>query len=260
MLSERATAAYEGAREKVRAFINAASVREIVFTRNATESINLVARAWGDANVGRRRRGAHHRDGAPLEHRAVAAAVRAHGRDAARSRRSTIAASCSMDEFERLITPRTKMVAVVHLSNALGTVNPVADDRRAGAACGRGGADRRIAGGVPHADRRPARSAPTSTSSPATSSTGPTGIGVLHGREAVLDAMPPFLGGGDMIRTVTFEGSTWNDLPYKFEAGTPNIAGAVGLGAAIDYVTRRRLRRASTAHEAALRRRTPPTR
>ena len=128
------------------------------------------------------------------------------------------------------------MVAVVHLSNALGTVNPVADlvalARRAGAAVLIDGSQ----AAYHMRDRRRRRSAPTSTSSPATSSTGPTGIGVLHGREAVLDAMPPFLGGGDMIRTVTFEGSTWNDLPYKFEAGTPNIAGAVGLGAAIDFV------------------------
>jgi len=140
-----------------------------------------------------------------------------------------------MDEFERLLTPKTKMVAVVHLSNALGTVNPVADIvARAKAS----GATVLIDGSQAAYHMAVDVRALGADFYAFTGHKvyGPTGIGILWGREAVLDAMPPFLGGGDMIRTVTFEGSTWNDLPYKFEAGTPNIAGAVGLGAAIDYI------------------------
>ena len=140
-----------------------------------------------------------------------------------------------MDALERLITPRTRMVAVTHLSNALGTINPVAEiiaiAHNAGAAV--------LIDGSQAAYHMPIDVRALGADFYAFTGHklyGPTGIGVLHGREAVLDATPPFLGGGDMIRTVTFEGSTWNDLPYKFEAGTPNIAGAIGLGAAIDYV------------------------
>jgi len=140
-----------------------------------------------------------------------------------------------MEEFDRLLTDRTRMVAVVHLSNALGTVNPVAEiaakARAAGAAV--------LIDGSQAAYHMTVDVAALDVDFYVCTGHklyGPTGIGVLWGREAVLDAMPPFLGGGDMIRTVTFEGSTWNDLPYKFEAGTPHIAGAVGLGAAIDYL------------------------
>jgi cysteine desulfurase/selenocysteine lyase len=233
-LSERATEAYEGAREKVRAFLNARSVREIVFTRNATESVNLVARAWGDANV---RPGdevlitvmEHHSNIVPWQQLcqragAVLKAVPIDDRG-----------QLVMEEFERLLSPRTKMLAVVHLSNALGTINPVAEMTARAKSLGATvlidgsqaahhlavdvqaiGADFYVLTGH--------------------KMYGPTGIGVLYGRESVLDAMPPFLGGGDMIRTVTIAGSTWNDLPYKFEAGTPHIAGAVGLGAAVDYL------------------------
>jgi cysteine desulfurase/selenocysteine lyase len=140
-----------------------------------------------------------------------------------------------MDQLARLITPKTRMVAAVHLSNALGTVNPVAEivalARRAGAAVLIDGSQAAY-----HMATDVAALGADFYVFTGHKLYGPTGIGVLHGREAVLDAMPPFLGGGDMIRTVTFQGSTWNDLPYKFEAGTPNIAGAVGLGAAIDYV------------------------
>ncbi|HYN10132.1 MAG TPA: cysteine desulfurase [Vicinamibacterales bacterium] len=234
MMSERATEAYEGARENVRAFINAASVREIVFTRNATESINLVARAWGDANV---RAGdevlitamEHHSNIVPWQ--LLCARTGATLKVAPIDDRGDL----EMDDLARLITPRTKMVAAVHLSNALGTVNPVADivalARRAGAAVLIDGSQAAY-----HMATDVAALGADFYVFTGHKLYGPTGIGVLHGREAVLDAMPPFLGGGDMIRTVTFQGSTWNDLPYKFEAGTPNIAGAVGLGAAIDYV------------------------
>ncbi len=233
-LSERATAAYEGARETVRAFVNAKAVSEIIFTRNATESINLVARAWGDANV---RAGdevlitgmEHHSNIVPwqLLCERVGATLKVVPID---DRGDLV-----MEEFERLLTPKTKMVAVVHLSNALGTVNPVADIvARAKAA----GATVLIDGSQAAYHMAVDVRALGADFYAFTGHKvyGPTGIGILWGREAVLDAMPPFLGGGDMIRTVTFAGSTWNDLPYKFEAGTPNIAGAVGLGAAIKYI------------------------
>lgn len=234
-LSERATAAYEGAREKVRAFVNAASVREILFTRNATESINLVARAWGDANV---KSGdevlitgmEHHSNIVPwqLLCERTGATLKVIPIDDR--------GDLDLDAFDTLLSSRTKMLAVVHLSNALGTVNPVAEmtarAKAAGAAVLIDGSqaayhmavDVRALGADFYAFT-------------GHKVYGPTGIGVLWGREQILDAMPPFLGGGDMIRTVTFEGSTWNDLPYKFEAGTPNIAGAIGLGSAVDFVT-----------------------
>ena len=248
-LSERATAAYEGAREITRAFLNAASPHEIVFTRNATEGINLVARAWGDANVQAGDRVLvtlmeHHsnfvpwqmlceRKGATLD----VAPIDDRG-------------ELMLPELERLITPRTKMVAVTHQSNALGTVNPVADivalAHRAGAAVLVDGSQ-----AVVHAPVDVQAIGADFYVFTGHKLYGPTGIGVLHGREAVLDAMPPFLGGGDMIRTVSVEKSTWNDLPYKFEAGTPNIADAIGLGAAIEYVTAIGLEPIAT-HESAL--------
>ena len=233
-LSERATAAYEGARETVRAFINAQSVHEIVFTRNATESINLVARAWGDANV---RQGddvlisamEHHSNIVPWQ--LLCERVGATLRVAPIDDRGDI----ELDAFDRLLTPKTRIVAVAHLSNALGTINPVADIiRRAKAAGAAVLIDGSQAAYHMSVDVR-ALGADFYVFT-GHKVYGPTGIGVLYGREAVLEAMPPFLGGGDMIRSVTFEKSTWNDLPYKFEAGTPNIAGAIGLGAAVDYV------------------------
>ena len=249
MLSERATAAYEAARETTRAFLNAASVGEIVFTRNATEAINLVARAWGDANV---RAGdrvlitamEHHsnivpwqllceRTGATLD------AVPIDDRG-----------DLVMDELERRLALRPKIVAVAHQSNALGTVNPVAEivqlARRAGAAVLIDGSQ-----AVCHMPVDVRAIGADFYVFTAHKLYGPTGMGVLYGREAVLDAMPPFLGGGDMIRTVTLEKSTWNDLPYKFEAGTPHIAGAVALDAAIKYVLGVGYD-AIAAHEAAL--------
>ncbi len=233
-LSERATEAFEGAREKVRALLNAKSVAEIVFTRNATESINLVARAWGDANV---RQGdevlitvmEHHSNIVPWQQ--LCARTGASLKAVPIDDRGQLV----MDEFERMLSPRTKMVAVTHLSNALGTINPVAEmTARAKAA----GAAVLIDGSqaVHHMAVDVQALGADFYVITGHKMYGPTGIGVLHGREAVLDAMPPFLGGGDMIRTVAIEGSTWNDLPYKFEAGTPDIAGAIGLGAAVDYL------------------------
>jgi cysteine desulfurase/selenocysteine lyase len=233
-LSERATAAYEGAREKVRAFVNAASVREIIFTRNATESINVVARAWGDVNV---RQGDEILISAMEHHSNIVPWQLLCERTGATLKVIPIddRGDLVMDEFERLLTPRTRMLAIVQLSNALGTLNPVAEmAARAKAA----GAMVLIDGSQAayHLAVDVAALGADFYAFTGHKVYGPTGIGVLWGREAVLDAMPPFLGGGDMIRTVTFHGSTWNDLPYKFEAGTPNIAGAIGLGAAIDFV------------------------
>jgi cysteine desulfurase/selenocysteine lyase len=233
-LSERATAAYEGAREKVRAFVNAASVREIIFTRNATESINVVARAWGDVNV---RQGDEILISAMEHHSNIVPWQLLCERTGATLKVIPIddRGDLVMDEFERLLTPRTRMLAIVQLSNALGTLNPVAEmAARAKAA----GAMVLIDGSQAayHLAVDVAALGADFYAFTGHKVYGPTGIGVLWGREAVLDAMPPFLGGGDMIRTVTFDGSTWNDLPYKFEAGTPNIAGAIGLGAAIDFV------------------------
>jgi cysteine desulfurase/selenocysteine lyase len=248
-LSERATEAYEGAREKVRAFVNAASVREVVFTRNATESINLVARAWGDANVGP---GDEVLITAMEHHSNIVPWQLLVERRGARLRVAPIddRGDVLLEEFARLLTPRTKIAAFVHVSNALGTINPVVEMTRlakqAGAAV--------LVDGSQAAYHMPVDVQAIGADFYAFTGHklyGPTGIGVLYGREAVLDAMPPFLGGGDMIRTVTFEGSTWNDLPYKFEAGTPYMAGAIGLGAATDYVSRIGFD-AIGAHEAAL--------
>jgi cysteine desulfurase/selenocysteine lyase len=234
VLSERATAAYEGARETVRAFVNARSVSEIVFTRNATEAINLVARAWGDAIV---HRGDEVLISAMEHHSNIVPWQQLCERAGAVLRVAPIddAGDLVMEEFDRLLTDRTKMVAIVHLSNALGTINPVAEIvRRAKAA----GATVLIDGSQAAYHMTVDVQALGADFYAFTGHKvyGPTGIGVLYGRERVLDAMPPFLGGGDMIRTVTLQRSTWNDLPYKFEAGTPDIAGAIGLGAAIDYV------------------------
>jgi cysteine desulfurase/selenocysteine lyase len=249
VLSERATAAYDAAREAVRRFLNAESSREIVFTRNATESINLVARAWGDASVGSGDEVLvttmeHHSNIVPWQQLCA--------RTGARLRAAPIddRGALDLEAFARLVTSRTKLVAVVHQSNALGTVNPVAAlaglAHEAGALVLVDGAQ-----AVCHQAVDVQAIGADFYAFTGHKLYGPTGIGVLYGREALLDLMPPFLGGGDMIRTVTFEGSTWNDLPAKFEAGTPHIAGAVGLHAAIDYVERIGLD-AIGRHEAAL--------
>jgi cysteine desulfurase/selenocysteine lyase len=252
-LSGRATDAYEGARETVRAFLNAASVREIVFTRNATEAINLVARSWGDENL---RAGdevlitamEHHSNIVPWQQ--ACARTGAVLRVAPMNDRGELIVGTSGEEFEPLLTPRTKMVAVVHASNALGTVNPVDRIVRMAHAVGA----KVLIDGSQAVHHLPVDVRTLDADFYAFTGHkiyGPTGIGILYGKEALLDGMPPFLGGGDMIRTVTFEGSTWNDLPYKFEAGTPHIAGAIGLGRAIEYLQNVGFE-AVQAHEAAL--------
>ena len=233
-LSQAATQAFEGARERVRRFINARSMREIIFVRGTTEGINLVAQAYARPRFG---------PGdeiliSALEHHAnivpwqmVCEAVGCTLKVAPINRRGEL----EVDEFMRLLGPRTRLVALAHVSNALGTVLPV--KRLIDAAHGSGavvlldGAQ-----AVPHSsvDVR-ALGADFYTFS-GHKLYGPTGIGVLYGREELLAAMPPWQGGGDMILTVSFEKSTYNELPWKFEAGTPNIAGAVGLAAAMDYI------------------------
>ena len=252
-LSGRATDAYEGARESVRAFLGAGSVREIVFTRNATEAINLVARSWGDEYL---RPGdevlitamEHHSNIVPWQQ--ACARTGAILRVAPMDDRGELVFGPSGEEFERLLTPRTKMVAIVHASNALGTVNPVERIVRMAHAVGA----RVLIDGSQAVHHLPVDVRALDADFYAFTGHkiyGPTGIGILYGKEALLDGMPPFLGGGDMIRTVTFDGSTWNDLPYKFEAGTPHIAGAIGLGRAIEYLQNAGFE-AVQAHEAAL--------
>ena len=249
LLSERATAAFESAREDVAAFFNAAHAHEIVFTRNATESINLVAQSWGGANL---TAGDEVLISAMEHHSNIVPWQMACARTGALLKVVPIddAGTLDVEAFRRLLGPRTKIVAMSHLSNALGTVNPITEIVTAAHA----------AGAVVLVDGAQASyhmaidvRALDVDFYVATGHKlyGPTGIGVLYGKTALLEAMPPVMGGGDMIASVTFEHSTWNVLPYKFEAGTPHIEGAVGLAAALRF-----LRRVGfdwiTAHESAL--------
>jgi cysteine desulfurase / selenocysteine lyase len=233
-LSQRATDAFEGARERVRRFLNARSTKEIVFTRGTTESINLVAQSWGGANL-------HAGDEVViswLEHHAnIVPWQMACARAGARLRVVPIdrRGELDLDAYRGMLTERTKLVAMSHVSNALGTVMPVreivAEARRRGIPVLLDGAQ-----AVPHLTVDVQALDCDFYAFSGHKLYGPTGIGVLYAREQLLEAMPPWQGGGDMIRTVSFEGSTWNDLPYRFEAGTPNMTGAVGLAAAMDYV------------------------
>ncbi|HWR50704.1 MAG TPA: cysteine desulfurase [Bryobacteraceae bacterium] len=234
LLSERATRCYEEARIKIARHLNAADSREIVFTRGTTESINLVAQSWGRANL---RAGdeilitglEHHSNIVPWQ---LIAAEKG-----ARLRVAPIddSGEVQLDEFERLLNERTRIAAISHVSNALGTVNPVGEMI---AMAHRRGTPVLVDGAqaAPHMAIDVQSLDCDFYALSGHKLFGPTGIGVLYGKTSLLDAMPPWQGGGDMIRTVTFEGSTWNELPYKFEAGTPHIAGATGLGAAVDYV------------------------
>jgi cysteine desulfurase/selenocysteine lyase len=232
-LSERSTAAFEGARRKVQRYFNAASSDEIVFTRGTTESINLVAASFGQ----RLSAGdevlitwlEHHSNIVPWQllcertgARLVVAPIHDDG-------------ALDVAAFDRLLGPRTKIVAVAHVSNALGTINPVeeivAKAHAHGAVVLVDGAQ-----AVPHMRVDLQQLDCDFYAFSSHKMFGPTGVGVLYGKRAVLETMPPYQGGGDMILTVTFERSTYNALPYKFEAGTPNITGVVGLGAAVDYL------------------------
>ena len=232
-LSERSTAAFEGARENVQRFINAASPAEIIFTRGTTESINLVATSFGQ----RLRAGdevlitwlEHHSNIVPWQllcertgARLLVAPIRDDG-------------SLDIAAFERLLSERTKIVALAHVSNALGTLNPVAELTAKAHAVG---AVVLVDGApaVPHLRVDVQALDCDFYAFSGHKMFGPTGTGVLYGKRSLLDTMPPYQGGGDMILTVSFERSTYNALPYKFEAGTPNITGVVGLGAAVDYL------------------------
>jgi cysteine desulfurase/selenocysteine lyase len=245
-LSVAATDAYEAAREKTRAFVNAAETREIVFVRGTTEGINLVAQTFGRQRVGKGDEVVitaleHHSNIVPWQ--LLCEEKGAHLRVIPIDRRGAV----QIDELERLLSDRTRIVSVAHVSNALGTLLPV---RRIVEIAHSRGVPVLIDGAqaVPRlaVDVREIGCDFYTFSSH--KMYGPTGVGVLYGRAELLEAMPPYQGGGDMISSVTFEKTTWNILPYKFEAGTPNIAGGVGLGAAIDYLDAIGVRNV-TAHE-----------
>ena len=234
-MSQKATDAMEGAREKARAFINAEHAHEAIFVRGATEGINLVASSWGRANLGAGDEIVlsvmeHHSNIVPWQIVAeqTGAVIRVVPIDDD--------GVLDMDALESLVGPRTRMVAVTHVSNALGTVVPVEDVIRI---AHRHGALVLLDGcqAVPHmaVDVR-ALDVDFYVYS-GHKLYGPSGIGILYGKESLLKAMPPYQGGGEMIEVVTFEKTTYAGLPFKFEAGTPHIAGAIGLGAAIDYVS-----------------------
>jgi len=233
-LSQWATDAYERSRETVRRFINAASTREIIFVRGTTEAINLVANSWGRGHLSAGDEVLithleHHANIVPWQ--MVCAATGARLRAAP----LTAAGEVDLEAFRKLLSPRTRMVAIAHISNALGTVLPVREIVRLAHAQGVpvlvDGAQ-----AIPHAEVDVRALDCDFYAFSGHKVYGPTGIGVLYGRDSLLDAMPPWQGGGEMILSVSIESSTYNDLPAKFEAGTPNISGAIGLGAALEFV------------------------
>ncbi|MEO1245519.1 MAG: cysteine desulfurase [Pseudomonadota bacterium] len=233
-LSHRATEAYEGARDRIQAFVNAGSRSEVVLTKGTTESINLVAQSFarpqlepGDRIVITHME--HHANIVPWQ--IVCEQTGAELLVTPIDERGQL----DLDTLSEQLDSRVRMLAVGHVSNALGTVNPVADICRMAR-------ERQIpvlvdgAQGVPHGSVDVQALGCDFYAFSGHKMFGPTGTGVLYGREALLDSMPPYQGGGDMILEVRFDGTVYNELPYKFEAGTPNIAGVVGLGAAVDYL------------------------
>jgi len=233
-LSERATKHYEAARSRMRRFLNASSDREIIFVRGVTEGINLVAHSYGRKNIGAGDEIIistieHHSNIVPWQMLceqtgAILKVIPIDERG-----------DLLLDEYERLLSDRTKLVAVIHVSNALGTINPIKSMIDLAH-------ERKIPVLVDGAQSAPHLGVDVQELDcdffvmSGHKIYGPTGIGVLYGKAALLEAMPPFQGGGDMILSVTFAKTTYNVLPYKFEAGTPDISGAIGLAAAIDYV------------------------
>lgn len=236
VLSEAATELYEGARDKVQKFINAASRKEVIFTRNTTESMNLIVQTWGRVNLG--------------PHDVVVLSVMEHHANLTswhilqhekgfRIRYVPVTPDfrLDMDAYQQILREEpVKAVSIMHVSNVMGTINPMAEIVRlahtAGAIAIGDGAQ-----SVPH---MPVDVQALDVDFYAFSGhkmCGPTGVGILYGKRALLEAMPPWMGGGDMIRRVTLEGSTFNDLPHKFEAGTPAIAEGIGMGAAVDYLS-----------------------
>jgi cysteine desulfurase/selenocysteine lyase len=236
LLSERATDVYEEARRTIARFLNAADPKEIVFVRGTTEAINLVAQTYGRVEVGAGDEVVitameHHSNIVPWQLLCEERGARL------RVVPITDEGELRLDEYERMLSKRTRLVALVHVSNALGTVNPIGEIVRLAHAHG----IRVLVDGAQAVAHMPVDVQALGCDFFTFSGHkifGPTGIGVLYGKAALLDAMPPWQGGGDMISSVTFERTLYNALPYKFEAGTPDIAGAVGLAAAIDYVTR----------------------
>lgn len=232
-LSQRATKSYEQARIKVQRFLNAEAYEEIIYVRGATEGINLVASTWGQANIGE---GDEILVSALEHHSNIVPWQMLCERTGAKLRVIPMndAGELEQDAYAGMLSERVKLVAVNHVSNALGTINPVkqmiAQAHAVGAIAMIDGAQ-----ATPHmaVDVRNLDADFYVLSGHKVY--GPTGIGVLYGKRALLEAMPPYQGGGDMIAYVTFEKTTYNELPYKFEAGTPNIADAIGLGAAVDY-------------------------
>ena len=233
-LSQRATEAYEGARARVQRHIHASELREVIFVRGATEGVNLVAESYGRKNV---REGdevlistmEHHSNVVPWqilceEKGAVLKVIPISDEG-----------EILLEEYEKLLGPRTRLVSVVHLSNTLGTVNPV---KRMIQMAHRQGVPVLLDGAqaIPHLEVDVQELDCDFYTFSAHKAYGPTGIGVVYGKAALLEEMPPYQGGGDMIRSVTFQKTIYNDLPFRFEAGTPNIAGAVGLGAALEYL------------------------
>ncbi|MBN8879019.1 MAG: cysteine desulfurase [Sphingobacteriales bacterium] len=233
-LAEEATAAFEATRDAVKSFINASSREEIIFTRGTTEGINLVAATWGRANV---KAGdeiiistmEHHSNIVPWqvlceEKGAVLKVIPVNDKG-----------EIIWEEFLKLVSPKTKLISIVHVSNALGTVNPVkaiiAEARKVGAVVMVDGAQSTVHLDIDVQDMDCDFFAFSSHKM-----YGPTGIGVLYGKKALLQEMPVYQGGGEMIREVTFAKTTFNELPYKYEAGTPNIADTIALKAAIDFI------------------------
>ncbi len=233
-LSQRATDEYEAAREKVRAFIHAQKTSEVIFTRGTTESINLVAQTYGRQNI---KAGdeiiishmEHHSNIVPWQMlvEQIGAQLKVVP--------VTDAGELDLEAYQNMLSEKTKLVAMVHVSNSLGTINPMKKiidvAHQAGVPVLVDGAQ-----SVNHLEINVQELDADFFVFSGHKLFAPTGIGVLYGKESLLENMPPYQGGGDMIRQVSFEKTTYNDLPYKFEAGTPHIAGAIGLGAAIDYV------------------------
>ena len=234
-LSQRATDAFEAARVKIQHLVNAASPDEIIFVRGTTEAINLVAQSYGRSRFKAGdeiilSRMEHHSNIVPWQ-----ILTQQTGANL-RIIPVNDAGELSLEAYKRLLGPRTKLVAVTHVSNALGTINPV----KFFIECAHAYNVPVLLDGAQAIAHLPVDVQALDCDFYAFSGHklyGPTGIGALYGKAALLDAMPPYQSGGDMIRSVSFEGITYNTLPYKFEAGTPNIAGVIGLGAAVDYVT-----------------------
>ena len=246
VLAEEATALYEQAREKVAGFINAPSEREIVYTRNTTESINLVAYTWGRANLNPGNlviltEMEHHSNLVPWHILAAEKGIRLEFISV------TSGGLLDMESYRKLLAQQPRLVAFTHMSNVLGTINPAAEiikmAHEAGAVTLVDGAQ-----SVPHLGVDVQALDVDFLAFSAHKMVGPTGIGALYGKAKLLEAMPPFLGGGDMIKVVKLRSFKPNDIPYKFEAGTPAIAESVGFGAAVDYLTRVGLKNIA-AHE-----------